>query len=407
MIWRARSTARAAHTAYDRAVLRLDLERELPCAPARAWPLVAEPALINQWSSARVEAISLGDGGHPGGTGAMRRVITPRRPRATLIEIVERADAPRRLDYRVIAGAPIRHHAGSIHLLEAPHGCLLRWEIEMDFVAPGLAWIAHRSIAPELEASLDRLALLAASPPVGLPPPPVRALDDPHDVLLALHDDADRVAAAQRAQADRMLHHGDDRGHFARVLQYVTEELTAMVANERFDHPGWILRLIPIAHRLYADNLARRLGTQPGAIDPHWERAFVATERARERGMSAFEAALHGVVVGVQAHVEHDLPLALAEVHRAYAGRADVARFLPDWLRTDGVYADAGERLIADWPRRAWTPRARLLDTLTPGPLRDRMLERAVYPIARQHRAAFDRAAALVDHRPKGSERTA
>src|SRR5438132_1104019 len=140
------------------------MERELGCSPARAWPLVAEPVLVNRWSSAQVEALSAGDGGHPGGTGAIRRVQTTRRPRATLIEIVERADAPRRLDYRVIAGAPIRHHAGSIHLLEAPGGCLLRWEVEMDFVAPGMAWIAKKAIAPELEASLDRLVALAASP---------------------------------------------------------------------------------------------------------------------------------------------------------------------------------------------------------------------------------------------------
>jgi hypothetical protein len=375
-------------------VLRLDLERELPCAPARAWPLVAEPALMNRWSSAEVEEISPGDGGHPGGTGAMRRVITPRRPRATLLEIVERADAPRRLDYRVLAGAPIRHHAGSIHLLEAPRGCLLRWEVEMDFLAPGVAWIVQRTIAPELEASLDRLVALAATPPAGLPLPPARALDDGGDALAALHDDGDRAVATLRGHADRLLHRGDDRGHFTRVLQHVVEDLLAMVANERFDHPGWVLRLIPAVCDPYVDNLLRRLGDRAGAVAPHWERAFVATERARERGGSGFDAALTAVLAGVRAHVEDDLPQALARVYRhEYAGRCDYVRFLPDHLRTSGLIADAAERVIADWPRRAWSRRARLVDTLVPRALRGRVLDRALYPLSQRHRAAFDRGA--------------
>jgi hypothetical protein len=324
-------------------------------------------------------------------------VRTPRRPRATLVEIIERADAPRRLDYRVVSGAPIRHHAGSIHLLDAPHGCVLRWEIEMDFVAPGLAWIVHRTIAPELDASLDRLVGLASSPPNGLPLPPARALDDGADALAALHDDADRAAEALRGHADRLLRRGDDRGHFARVLQHVVEDLLAMIANERFDHPGWVLRLIPALCGPYEDHLLRRLGERAGAVAPHWERAFVATERARARGGSGFDAALTAVLEGVRAHVENDLPPAFAGVYRShYAGRCDYVRFLPDHLRTSGLLAEAAERVIADWPRRAWSRRARLVDAFVPRAIRHRVLDRALYPLSERHRAAFDRGAELI-----------
>src|SRR5207253_1560500 len=122
------------------------------------------------------------------------------------------------------------------------------------FIAPGMAFVARRALAPALEQSLDRLAALAASPPPGLPPPPVRDLDDTPDALLALREEAEAIAAAQRALASRLLHQGDDRGHFARVYQYVTEDLTAMIDNERFDHPGWVLRLLPVFHRFYEHN---------------------------------------------------------------------------------------------------------------------------------------------------------
>jgi hypothetical protein len=380
-------------------VLRLDLERELPCSPARAFPLIAEPALINLWSSAEVESIATGDGDHPGGTGALRKVHTPRRPRTTLLEVIERADAPRRLDYRVIAGAPIRHHAGSIHLLEQPGGTLMRWEVEMDFLAPGMSFVAKRALLPELNKSLDRLVALAAAPPKGQPLPPTRALDDGPEALLALREDAETIAQAQRALADRLLHHGDDRGHFARVYQYVTEDMAAMVDNERFDHPGWVLRLVPIFHRFYEHNLTRRLGERVGAVEPHWERAFTTTERARERGKTAFEAAMLGIFVGMRAHIEDDLPRALAEAYRDYAGRCDYARFRPDYLRMAQIFTEAGDRLLADWPRRAWTPRARFLDRITPRALRDQLLDRTFYPITQQRRRAFERGAELAGTR--------
>jgi hypothetical protein len=97
----------------------------------------------------------------------------------------------------------------------------------------------------------------------------------------------------------------------------------------------------------------------------------------------------------MRAHIEDDLPRALAEVYRAYAGRCDYARFLPDYLRMAGIFADAGDRLLADWPRRAWTPRARLLDSLTPRAFRTQLLDRTFYPVTRARRAAFERGAEL------------
>ena len=380
-------------------VLRLELARELPVSASAAWPHLAEPALISRWSTAPVESVALGDGGHPAGVGALRVVKLPDRPRLTLEEVIEHSEAPHRLGYRVFRGAPIRAHRGLVELGDlAGGGCRLRWTVELDGGLPGIERVAAARLRPGLAASLDRLVVcLAADAGAGAPPPPPRSLDETDDTLARLAATATACAAEQRRLADELLAAADDRGWFARVYQYVTEQMLADATGGRFAHPAWLLRLIPTFHRLYVDNLHRRLGRAAGEVEAHWRRAFVATERLRGRGRSDFEAAVTSIFVGMRAHIEHDLPRALCEVHvRHYAGRCDYARFRSDYLRMADVFVAAGDRLLIDLPRGSWPVRARLLDRFTPRLLRGRMLERRVYPIGPRRREAFERGLALV-----------
>lgn len=60
-------------------MLRLRFERDLGSEIAASWTWFAEPAAMNQWSSARIETIAAGDGGHPSGVGALRRIHLPMR----------------------------------------------------------------------------------------------------------------------------------------------------------------------------------------------------------------------------------------------------------------------------------------------------------------------------------------
>lgn len=374
-------------------MIRFDLTRELGCAPAQAWPLIAEPALMNRWSTARIEPLEPGDGGHPGGTGALRRVHLP--SRAVLTEVIERGQAPDRLHYRVIGNPMVRHHLGVITLDADPRGCHLRWQVEIDFHVPGLGLGIERGLRRELERSLDRLVPLAADPPAGVPLPPPRALDETIEALASLRDQVEAIGLSQRAIADRLLAQDDDRGHFARVYEYVTDGIAAAADDDRFDHPGWLLRLVPVFHGLYAANLARRLGVSSGEVEPHWARAFAATEQARARGKSRFEAAMTGVFAGMRAHIEGDLARTLATVYQQYAGRCDYVRFRPDYLRMATIFTAAADRFMATWPRATWTRRARVYDFLTPRSMRDQLIDRTFYPISQRRREAFERGRTL------------
>ena len=55
------------------------------------------------------------------------------------------------------------------------------------------------------------------------------------------------------------------------------------------------------------------------------------------------------------------------------------------------VFTEAGDRLMADIPRSEWSPRARIIDRLTPHALRETLIDRYMYPITRERARAFAR----------------
>ncbi len=363
----------------------MTFERDLRVTPATAWQLLTEPALMNRWSSAHIESLALGDGGHPAAVGALRRVHLPYRG-GVLTEVIDRAEPPYLLEYRVVSGAPVRHHGGTISISEHGH---LRWTVEIEPYTRALVPPIWAMLQWELRRSLDRLAAIDELDPAsaGLSvEPPLRDIDADTD-LPALHAQAVEVATRQSMLADELLLAGDPRGHFARVYQYVTEGLLAAVDEDRFDHPAWVLRLIPAFDGYFTDNVR----ADPADVEPHWRRAFARMERVRHG--SAFETMVQAVVAGMQAHIEDDLPRALGTVYaRHYAGRCEHVRFRADYLRMTDIFPAAGDRLMAGLPRWRWTPTALLISTFAPQPLREQLFERRIYPISRNRSRAFDQA---------------
>jgi hypothetical protein len=337
--------------------------------------------------------VRLGDGGHPGGVGAVRTVRLPGRAVLRLAEVIEESRAPTRLVYRVFEGAPVREHRGEIELTDESGGCRVDWTVTVRGLLPGVERLVRPAIGPALERSLAMLAERAADAPPAPPPPPERALDE-RDVVPALASAARICAAEQEALAGRLLGQGDDRGWFARTCRHISDMIVEDALAGRFAHPAWALRLVPRFHRFYVENLRRRLGEGAGEVEWHWRDAFAATERlgAKRR---PFEAFVTSIYLGMRAHIEHDLPRALAEVYCLdYAGRCDYARFRSDDLRLARIFTAATERVLGDVPRASSSMRARLL-RLVPSTLRDQVIERSLYPIGRRQREAFERGAAL------------
>lgn len=375
----------------------LDLERDLPVEPERAFALISDPDLMNRWSEARIERVAAGDGGHAGGTGALRRVHARIAGRTTVLdEVIERSEAPSELRYRVIAPSSVKRHAGVQTITATAGGSKVRWRVEVELSSRPLEWIAKAALRAALERSMDAMARVAAEggPPRALPPR--RTLDEAAEAR-ALRAEAEACLAAEGRRAEELLERHDDRGWFARIYQHVTEAQLRTCAEGRVEHPAWVLRMVIAAHALWDENLAYRLGERGGDVERHWVRAHAKAERGTSDGADVFARATRSIVAGLRAHIEDDLPRAIAKVHlRSYVGRADLARFRADYLRMGEAFATVGARLGEVVPREHWPRKVRALDVVTSEGIRTSMIDRAYYPIEKRRTEAFERAVGLL-----------
>lgn len=353
---------------------------------------------MSRWSEAPVKSLAPGDGGHPGGTGALRSVDLG--PAGLLRELVVHGDPGERLVYRAIDAPLVREHLGTQRIEADGAGSRITWHVRATLASSTLERVMAAQLRRSVGRSLDTLVRLAAEPHANLPTrplPPRRALDESRE-LPRLLAEAKRTRLAQWTWAERLLATDDDRGWFGRVYAHVTDEIALAVEAGRFEHPAWVLRLVLAFHPLWEAPLRARLEDAASTKVPaHWARGHAAAERARTRARTRYERAVLSILGGMRAHIEGDLPVAIASVHHAhYAGRADLARFRADYLLMAPLFDRAGERIQAAFPRREWGLRARLYDRLTPEFLRPTLIDRTVYPITRERRRAFAAAERLV-----------
>lgn len=379
--------------------MHLVVARDLPAPAAVVWPLLTQPAEVSRWSTAPVRGLDPGDGGGFASVGALRAVRLGRHLRREVEEVVEHADVPHRLVYRVVGTRAVRAHRGEQRLDDvAPGRSRLTWVVDVELPVPGegaLEWSLRR----ELEASLDRLAALAGrgAGPTGASTVPVaepgpRFVDDGD--RLGLEREVEAVVVAQRALADRLESAGDPRHWFARVYQYVTEALLAHVRSGEVTHPLWALRLVPRFHVLYDRNVARGEGREPGEVETHWRQAFDAISTADGSALAFWRA----VVAGARAHIEGDLPRVLADVWVThYAGRCDHVRFRADFLLMAPAFGDAWDRLTERVPSRWFPPYVRALRSVAPRELTEAILARRFYDPLASRRHAFEEGRRLGD----------
>jgi hypothetical protein len=372
--------------------MKLVLEQELPCTPEVAWVYVTSPSHLALWSLAAVRPLAVGDGGGMDGVGALREVsIQTPVSRTAFTEVIEHAQRPERLVYRVFEGLPVRFHRGELTLRPTgPEHTLLRWQVDADFLWPGAEYVARPLLERQLRQSLVQLARRVRPEPV----PPVtapRALEE-EQLLPSLYSQASLCLEEQHQTADELQARGDPKYLFTRVYQYVTEEQLARCRSGEVTHQGWVLRLIPRFHAYYFDNLRAWQGPHPERTEPAWAEAFRAMDASR--GQHTFAGLVGGLLLGVKAHVEEDLPRALVEVHQAhYATRCDFVRFRADYLLMGDLFRRASDRLLGGFTRGTLPLSIRVLQAVAPDPVREAWLSARYYDVRLRRREAFDRAA--------------
>jgi hypothetical protein len=372
--------------------MQLVLEQQLPCAAEVAWVYLTSPRHMAHWSLAAVRPLAVGDGGGMDGVGALREITLESLGRKLAFkEVIEHSEPAVHLVYRAFAGLPVRHHRGEITLRPRQGGTHLRWAVSAEFLIPGSRWVARPILELQLRESLRRLAQCVRSEPA-LPLATPKPLDERQE-LPALYPLAEQCHAEQREMADALEAREDPKYLFTRVYQYVTEAQLAACRTGRARHPAWVLRLIPHFHAYYTDNLRSWRGPHPELTEVHWAEAFQSMEVARKKLTP--NALTMGLLRGVAAHVEEDLPRALAVVYlKHYARRCDYVRFRADFLLMAGIFHQSADRLLAALPPSALPRAAHVLRAVAPVELQDLFLAR-YYDLARRRREAFERGARL------------
>ncbi|WP_132994087.1 SRPBCC family protein [Gordonia zhaorongruii] len=360
-----------------------ELTQNLRCTPGQAWQLLTDPTQMNRWSTAK---ITLADGGVddlPNTAGALRTVTLPG-GRARLKEVVEHSEAPFRLDYRVHDGGPaLLHHLGRQRIDPSPAGCTITWTVEMRLVSTVATRLLASRVRAQVAESLELLSRLDPPDEKPLAPIPVRVAANtaaPRRAALA-------VLESQRDLADRLAASDDPKQWFARVYSYVTQEM--IDACPGLANPDWVLRLIPVFDEYYTRSL---LAFERGEeCEPMWQKAWSTCER-RDPDNPA-RPVMAGLLRGVSAHIDADLPRAIADVHSRYYSDRDLREFRPDYLRLAPVFTAASDRLLHDLPRSHkpwWTTAASRIHPQ----VRDALLARRGYDVGKHRFRAF---AAAVD----------
>ena len=102
------------------------------------------------------------EGPRANGVGAVRRLeaLGP----AIVEEIIE-YQRPKGYAYKMVSGAPVRDHVGTIELREAGTGTEVSWHLRSTPKIPGLDWL----LSPVLKRVIGELSTAASTPPKAAP----------------------------------------------------------------------------------------------------------------------------------------------------------------------------------------------------------------------------------------------
>jgi hypothetical protein len=125
---------------------------------------------------------------------------------------------------------------------------------------------------------------------------------------------------------------------------FVTEELLRLLATGRFAHPTWILRSIPLFYRYYARS------ADGHDLESHWQTSFARMDSAF-KVRRPLVAVGRCIVQGMRAHIDEDLPRALALLYRErYVELCDYVRLRADFYCLAPAFDIAARRVAEAVP---------------------------------------------------------
>lgn len=135
--------------------MQIELSELVPAKPDAVFARYTDHERWVDWAG--VKEVVLRQQGHPApnGLGAIRVI---RQAGLAIEEEITAFDAPKRMTYRLVAGAPIRDHSGEVRFDPEGAGTRVTWKVSFRPLIPGTGWLIRRLLERGLREVLVRLA---------------------------------------------------------------------------------------------------------------------------------------------------------------------------------------------------------------------------------------------------------
>ncbi len=135
--------------------MQIELTQQVAAAPEKVFAFYVDHVGWERWAGVKEVVLRQKGDPPPNGLGAIR-VIRARG--MAFEEEITAFEPPRRMGYRLVAGAPIRDHAGEVRFDPDASGTRVTWTIRFRPLVPGTGWILRRVLERELRGVLAALA---------------------------------------------------------------------------------------------------------------------------------------------------------------------------------------------------------------------------------------------------------
>jgi len=136
-------------------VQEIRIQGEVPASPQAVWDVYTDHRSWEDWAGFREVVLRQQGEPAPNGVGATR--VMRARGMAIEEEVIA-FDPPKRMVYRLVAGAPVRNHQGEVLFTPSEIGTHVEWIVRFDPWIPFTGALVARLLRPALQDVLDRLA---------------------------------------------------------------------------------------------------------------------------------------------------------------------------------------------------------------------------------------------------------
>jgi uncharacterized protein YndB with AHSA1/START domain len=135
--------------------MQIEVSEHVQAPPAVVFARYTDHERWVDWAG--VKEVVLRQQGHPApnGLGAIRVI---RQAGMAIEEEVTAFDPPKRMAYRLVAGAPVRDHSGEVRFDPEGSGTRVTWTIRFRPLIPGTGWLLRRALERGLRTVLASLA---------------------------------------------------------------------------------------------------------------------------------------------------------------------------------------------------------------------------------------------------------